>query len=89
MSTIPKEKLDKLVERWAAIQCELNEGVNQDKYAMLTKEFSALNPIVSTIDALRAVQKESADLDALIASRLLNMSSRSSCCRRTPQTSGV
>lgn len=66
MSTIPKEKLDKLVERWAAIQCELNEGVNQDKYAMLTKEFSALNPIVLTIDALRAVQKESADLDALI-----------------------
>jgi peptide chain release factor 1 len=66
MSTIPKEKLDKLIERWMAIQSELNEGVSQEKYAKLTKEFSALNPIVTTIDALRAVHKESADLEALI-----------------------
>ena len=29
MSTIPKEKLDKLVGRWSAIQAELNAGVNQ------------------------------------------------------------
>ncbi|MHA1573389.1 MAG: peptide chain release factor 1, partial [Alphaproteobacteria bacterium] len=35
-------------------------------YAKLTKEFSALNPVVTTIDALRAVQKERADLEALI-----------------------
>ncbi len=66
MSTIPKEKLDKLVGRWTAIQSELNEGVNQETYAKLTKEFSALNPIVTTIDALRTAQKESADLQALI-----------------------
>ncbi|MFA9442055.1 MAG: peptide chain release factor 1 [Hyphomicrobium sp.] len=66
MSTVPKEKLDKLIERWTAIQSELNEGVNQERYAKLTKEFSALNPIVTTIDALRVVQKERADLEALI-----------------------
>ena len=66
MSTIPKEKLDKLVGRWNAIQSELNAGVNQATRAKLTKEFAALNPIVATIDALRAVEKESADLEALI-----------------------
>jgi len=66
MTTIPKEKLDKLVERWEAIQSELNEGVNQETYAKLTKEFSALSPIKTTIDSLRAAQKESADLEALI-----------------------
>jgi len=66
MSTIPKEKLDKLVGRWNAIQAELNAGVNQATYAKLTKEFAGLNPIVATIDALRAAEKESADLEALL-----------------------
>jgi peptide chain release factor 1 len=67
MTTIPKEKLDKLIGRWSAIQEELNAGVNQATYAKLTKEFAALNPIVATIEALKAAEKESADLKALIA----------------------
>ena len=54
MSTIPKVKLDTLVGRWNAIQAELNAGVNQANRTKLTKEFSTLNPIVATIEALRA-----------------------------------
>ncbi|HKZ95705.1 MAG TPA: peptide chain release factor 1 [Hyphomicrobiaceae bacterium] len=67
MSAIPKEKLDKLVERWEAIQTELNRGVNQATYAKLTKEFSELNPIVETIRALEAAENEVHDLEALLA----------------------
>jgi peptide chain release factor 1 len=66
MSKIPKEKLDKLVERWEAIQSELNQGVGQAVYAKLTKEFAGLNPIVATIGALRSAEKERADLEHLI-----------------------
>ena len=66
MSTIPKEKLDKLVERWETIQAELNQGVAQAVYTKLTKEFASLNPIVATIHQLRSSQKEAADLKALI-----------------------
>ena len=66
MSTIPKEKLERLIERWNAIQSELNSGASQATYAKLTKEFSDLNPIVATIEAMRAVEKEGADLAALI-----------------------
>jgi peptide chain release factor 1 len=66
MTTIPKEKLDKLIGRWSAIQAELNAGVNQATRAKLTKEFAALNPIVATIEALRAAEKERADLEALL-----------------------
>jgi len=58
--------LDKLIERWNAIQSELNAGVNQATYAKLTKEFSDLNPIVETIDALSAAESERADLKALV-----------------------
>jgi peptide chain release factor 1 len=66
MSTIPKEKLDNLIGRWSVIQAELNAGVNQTVRAKLTKEFAALNPIVATIEALRAAEKERADLRALL-----------------------
>ena len=66
MSSIPKEKLDKLVGRWETIQAELNQGVGQAVYTKLTKEFASLNPIVATIHQLRSSQKEAADLKALI-----------------------
>jgi peptide chain release factor 1 len=67
MSTIPRDKLDKMVGRWNAIQAELNAGVNQASRTKLAKEFANLNPIVATIEALRAIEKESADLEALLA----------------------
>jgi peptide chain release factor 1 len=67
MTTIPEEKLDKLIERWETIQAELNQGVGQAVYAKLTKEFSGLNPIVATIQELRGAKKEAADLATLLA----------------------
>ncbi len=66
MAGIPKDKLEKMVGRWNAIQAELNAGVNQAAYAKLTKEFSALSPLVATIEALNAADREQADLKALI-----------------------
>jgi peptide chain release factor 1 len=66
MTSIPKQKLEKLVERWSTIQHELNAGVDQAKYRKLTKEFSALNPVVATIEALRAAENEGADLEAML-----------------------
>jgi len=66
MSTIPAEKLDKMVGRWSQIQAELNAGVDQSNYTKLTKEFAALNPVVEKINELRAAEKEDADLQALI-----------------------
>jgi peptide chain release factor 1 len=66
MSTIPKEKLDRLIGRWSAIQVELNAGVNQAARTKLAKEFAQLNPIVATIESLRALEKESGDLEALL-----------------------
>ena len=62
MTGLPKDKLEKLVGRWTRIQAELNAGVNQAVYAKLTKEFSALKPLVNKIEALRNAEEEQADL---------------------------
>jgi peptide chain release factor 1 len=67
MSSVPKEKLDQIVERWLAIQDELNHGVSQAQFAKLNKEFSDLSPLVAKIQDLRKAEADVIDLDAMIA----------------------
>ena len=67
MSSIPKEKLDRVVERWTQIQDELNHGVSQTVFAKLNKEFSDITPVVKKIQDLRKAEAEVADLDHMIA----------------------
>jgi len=63
--SLPREKLDRLVERWETVQSELNSGVAQQAYVKLTKEFSELSPIVAAIKAYNAAAAEAADLTAM------------------------
>ena len=67
MTSVPKEKLDRVVERWLAIQDELNHGVSQAQFAKLNKEFSDLSPLVKKIQDLRKAEAEVEDLEAMIA----------------------
>ncbi len=67
MTTIPAEKLDKLIARWETIQSELNAGPPQSVFVQLSKEFAELDPVVKTIQALRATENESTDLRQLIS----------------------
>jgi peptide chain release factor 1 len=66
MTTIPAEKLDKLVSRWETVQGTLASGVDQETYVRLSREFAELDPIVATITALRCAVRERADLQHLI-----------------------
>ena len=66
MSGLPKEKLEKLVERFEAIQAELNAGAAQVQFAKLSKEFSDLSPVVAAIQEWSKAVKDTADLEAMI-----------------------
>lgn len=66
MTAIPQEKLDRVVERWNAIQDELNHGVAQAQFVKLNKEFADLSPVVEKIQALRKAESEFKDLEAMI-----------------------
>jgi peptide chain release factor 1 len=66
MTTIPADKLDKLVARWQAVQGALAAGADQESYVRLSREFAELDPIVATITALRRAAKERDDLQALV-----------------------
>ena len=68
MTTLPTEKLEKMIERWQAVQEELNKGgANQQAFAKLSKEFAELNPLVAAIEELRATEQERTDLAAMLA----------------------
>jgi peptide chain release factor 1 len=65
MSTLPEEKLEKLLERWEIIQAELNLGANPATYAKLTREFAEIDPVVKAIRILKTRRQEIADLEAM------------------------
>jgi peptide chain release factor 1 len=69
MTTIPAEKLDKLVSRWETIQGSLASGADQESYVRLSREFAELDPIVATITALRGAIQERAGLQEIIDDR--------------------
>ena len=58
MTTIPQDKLDKLVERWGTIQAKLSAGPDQGEFIKLSKEFAELDPIVALVRRLRDVTDE-------------------------------
>jgi peptide chain release factor 1 len=64
--SLPKDKLEKLVERYETIQAELNEGVGQAVYAKLTKEFSDLTPVIQSYQRYQALEAEQSDLQVLV-----------------------
>ncbi len=66
MTTIPADKLDKLVSRWQTVQDALAAGADQESYVRLSREFAELDPIVATIAALRRAETERDDLQHLV-----------------------
>ncbi len=68
MSSLPQQKLDRLVERWHTLQAELNAGPNANDFARLSKEFADLDPVVKAIEALRKGEQERDELTAMMAS---------------------
>ncbi len=66
MTTIPAERLDRLVARWQTVQGALAAGADQESYVRLSREFAELDPIVATITALRKTTREREDLQQLI-----------------------
>jgi peptide chain release factor 1 len=66
MTTIPADRLDKLVARWQTVQGTLAAGADQESYVRLSREFAELDPIVATIAALRKAMRERDDLNQMI-----------------------
>ena len=68
MTSLPTEKLNRLVARLEIIQAKLNAAPEQSVFVALSKEFAELAPVVATITSLRAAERERADAADIAAS---------------------
>ena len=67
MSMLPEAKLDILLAHHASLENQLLAQLGSEDYVRITRELAELNPLISTVKAYRAVEKEIADTDALIS----------------------
>ncbi len=66
MTSIPKEKLNRLVGRWETLQTQLSSGLDHETFVKLSKEFAELDPLVAAIKAVQGAQEERDSLRQLI-----------------------
>ncbi len=64
---LPQSKLDTLIARHAEVEAQLSGQLAGDAFVKLSREFAELAPIVETVKAYRAVAKEIADLESMVA----------------------
>ena len=63
---LPPEKLDLILRRHEEIGHRLSQGVDSSAFSGLSRELAELEPVALAIREFRALQKESADLEALL-----------------------
>ncbi|HEY0282317.1 MAG TPA: peptide chain release factor 1 [Rhizomicrobium sp.] len=63
---IPTAKLERLLDRFHAVEAELASGVAGGTYVKLSKEHAELSPIIAAVEAYRAAEKQLGEADALV-----------------------
>jgi len=65
---IPDDKLEQIIDRHHNLEGQLAQSAGSgDDYARISKEYSDLGPVVASINELRGIQSEMADLAEMIA----------------------
>src|SRR5438270_10833246 len=67
MSMLPETKLDVLLAHHASLEAQSLGQVSSQEYVQITRELAELNPLIDAVKAYRAIVKELADTEALIA----------------------
>ena len=67
MSMLPEAKLDILLAHHASLESQLLGQVTAENYRRISRELAELNPLIDAVKAYRAVNAETAGIDALIA----------------------
>ena len=64
---LPSEKLDLILRRHEELGHRLTEGVDASAFSALSRELAELDPVVEAIRSSRALARECADLELLLA----------------------
>ena len=64
---IPAAKLDRLLDRFSAIEAEMASGVGGEAFVKLSREHAELSPVIETVRGYRSAQTDLEGAEALIA----------------------
>jgi len=64
---IPSAKLDRLLDRFHAVEAELSSGAGGPAFVRLSKEHAELAPVISVVRDYRSVQEQLAGAETMIA----------------------
>src|SRR6202050_5684582 len=64
---IPAAKLERLLDRYAALESEMASGASGAQFVKLSREHAELSPVIAAERAYRSTQKQIEDTDTLIA----------------------
>ncbi len=64
---IPAAKLERLLDRFSAIEAEMASGVGGDAFVKLSREHAELSPVIETARAYRQAQTQLEEAEAMIA----------------------
>jgi peptide chain release factor 1 len=67
MSMLPEAKLDVLLAHHASLEAKVLGQLAAEQYVRITRELAELNPLIDAVKAYRAICKELADTEAMIA----------------------
>ncbi len=67
MSSIPVEKLNRVLARWEKVQDELAHNSDADSFAALSREFAELDPLARKIRELQSVSNELQESHEMLA----------------------
>ena len=62
---IPAAKLERLLDRFHAVEAELASGVAGESYVKLSKEHAELAPVIEAVEAYRSAEKQLAEAEVL------------------------
>ena len=68
---IAEDRLQKVLDRFEAVQSEMNSNVERERFVALSKEFAELSPVAEAVRALRQGRIDRAEADEMLADKEL------------------
>ncbi|MER9677893.1 peptide chain release factor 1 [Mesorhizobium sp. M0184] len=69
MINLPRDRMDQVVKRFDMLEAQMSAGPAPDAYVRMASEYADIQEMVAKIRALRAAEREQADLEAMLADK--------------------
>ncbi len=69
MISLPRDRMDQVVKRFDMLEAQMAAGPAPEAYVRMASEYADIQDMVARIRALRAAERERADLEAMLADK--------------------